>query len=202
MNASSPAESTDRLPHESAFRKITAIFSLVALLAVPALLLVVLQRSEHSRLLRAGESIPAAALSGVEPGEALRADINKKRTAILFFSADCPHCQWEMPIFNEAMKRFGSEVEFIAIALSDPQKTQAFVQANDIRVRVLIDNKGVVGRIFGISELPALFLVNQEQEIEWVGVGEQPRMELFRRLSMLAAKGPSTLAQGTQENRK
>jgi peroxiredoxin len=202
MDASSPAESTNRLPHESAFRKTTAIFGLVALLAVPVFLLIALQRSEHPRLLRVGERIPVAALSDGGPGEALRTVIDEKRAAILFFSADCPHCQWEMPIFNEAMKRFGSEVEFVAIALNDPQKTQAFVRANDIRVKVLIDHNGVVAKIFGISELPALFLVNREQEIEWVGEGEQPRMELFRRLSMLAAKGPPATVQSVEDNRK
>jgi peroxiredoxin len=202
MDASSPAESINRPPHEFAFRKTTGIFGLVALLALPVFLLVVLQRSQHPRRLHAGELIPVAALSDADPGAALRADINGKRAAILFFSADCPHCQWEMPIFNEAMKRFGSEVEFVAIALNDPQKTQAFVHANDIRVKVLIDHNGAVAKTFGISELPTLFLVNREQEIEWVGEGEQPRIELFRRLSMLAAKGTSAIVQSAEDNRK
>jgi peroxiredoxin len=202
MEASSPVVSTNRSSPETLFHKTMAILGLVGLLAIPALLLVVLQRSEYSRLLRTGESIPVDALSGFDPGDALRSAIDGKRAAILFFSADCPHCRWEIPIFNEAMKRFGAEVEFVAIALNDPQKTQAFVEANDIRVRVLIDEKGVVGKIFGVSELPALFLINQGQRIEWVGEGEQPKMELFRQLSKLAIGDRWTTTQNADNARR
>ena len=179
-----------------------AIFSLIALLAVPAFLLVVLQRSKYSQLLRAGDSIPVAILNGLDPGDVLRASIDGRCAAILFFSADCPHCQREIPIFNEAMKRFGSDVEFVAIALNDQQKTRAFVQTNDIKARVIVDEKGLVGKVFGISELPALFLVSDEQKVEWVGVGEQPRTELFRRLSKLKTERRWTITQGANNSRK
>ena len=202
MDSSSQAASTNQSSEGRLIRKTTAIFGLVALLAVPAFLLVVLQRSEFTRPLRAGDSIPVVTLGGVEPGGALLAGMSGKRAAILFFSVDCPHCQWEIPIFNEAMKRFASQVEFFAIALNDRQKTEMFVHANDIRVRVLVDEKGVVGRLFGISELPALFLVNEEQRIQWVGTGEQPRAEIFRRLSKLVDKNESAAAWIGENSRK
>jgi peroxiredoxin len=202
MDASSPAAPTDQSYQEAPIRKTIATIGLMALLAVPVFLFVVLQRSANLRTLRAGDSIPVASLGGVDPGDALLAGISGKRATILFFSVDCPHCQREISIFNEAGKRFASEVEFVAIALNDRQKTQTFVRTNDVGARVLIDEKGVVGRLFGVSELPALFLVNQDQKIEWVGVGEQPRTELLRRLSVLAGKGPSTVAQGAENTRK
>ena len=202
MDAPSPAARTNRSSQDPLIRKTTAIFGLMALLAVPVFLLVVLQRSANSRTLRAGDSIPIAALGSVDPGDALLAGISGKRAAILFFSVDCPRCQREIPIFNEAGRRFASEVEFVTVALNDWKKTQTFVRTNDVEARVLVDEKGVVGRLFGILELPALFLVNQDQKIEWVGVGEQPRTELLRRLSTLVGKGPSTVAQDAENSRK
>lgn len=202
MDASSPAAPTGQSYREPLIRKTLATMGLVALLAVPAFFLVVLQRSTNSRMLRAGDSIPTAGLDGVDPGGALLAGVNGKRAAILFFSVDCPHCQNEIPIFNEAERRFGFETEFIAIALNDKQKVESFVRTHDIRTRIISDERGVTGKLFGVSEVPALFLVNENRTIEWVGVGEQPRTELFHRLSALAIKGPQTVPKDTGTIRK
>ena len=202
MDASSQPVPTDQAHQKIFIQKTIATIGLVALLAVPVFLLVVLQRSGNSRVLRAGDSIPATALGGVDPGDAFLAGISGKRAAILFFSVDCPHCQREIPIFNEAGRRFWSRIEFVVVALNDREKTQTFVRTNGVVASVFIDEKGIVGRSFGISELPALFLVNQEQKIEWVGVGEQPRTEVFRRLSAFVSKYPSTTAQGAEITRK
>jgi peroxiredoxin len=199
MDARPPSVSTD---HEPSNRKTLATLGLLALLAVPVFLLVALQRSAKSRVLRTGDSIPTAALRIVDPGEALLAGISGRRAAILFFSVDCPRCLRDIPIFNEAGKRFGEEVEFVAIALTDRQKTQTFVRTNNIGARVIIDDRGVVGRLFGVSEVPAVFLVNRDQRIEWVEVGEQSKAELLRRLSMLAGSGPSTAAQNAENTRR
>jgi thiol-disulfide isomerase/thioredoxin len=202
MDSSSPTVRTNQPLQESLIRKAVAATGLVVLLAAPALLLVVLQRSGGSQTLRDGDPIPVEALGRADPGNELLAIIKGKPSAILFFSADCPHCQREIPIYNEAQKRFASQVEFVAIALSNRQKTEAFIQTNDVVSRVLVDENGVVGRIFGISELPALFLMNQDQKIEWVGVGEQPRTEVLRRMSRLAGNDLSTVTQGTGSIRK
>ena len=202
MNASPRAAPTDQLYREPLIRKTLATVGLVVLLAVPAVFLVVLQRSTNLRMLRAGDSIPAAGLDGADPGGVLLAGISDRRTAILFFNVDCPHCQNEIPIFNEAERRFGSEVNFVAITLNDKQRTESFVQTHDVRTKVHVDERGTVGKLFGVSEVPALFLVNQGRKIEWVGIGEQPRTELFRRLSALVAKGLPTTEENAEEIRK
>jgi peroxiredoxin len=202
MDASSPAAPADQSRKESFFRKTLATMGLVALLAVPAFFLVVLQRSTNPRMLRAGDSIPTAGLDGVDAGGGVLAGITGKRAAILFFRVDCPHCQNEIPIFNEAERRFGSDVNFIAIALNDRQKTESFVRTHDVRTKVHIDEKGVVGKLFVVSEVPALFLVNEDQRIEWIGVGEQPKVEFFRRLSALVARRMAVASEGAEQIRK
>ena len=196
MDASSPAAQTNQLYQDLSIRKTMATIGLMALLTIPVFLLVVLQRSVKSRTLGSGDSIPVVALGAVEPGDALLAGITGRRAAILFFNADCPHCQREIPIFNEVARRFVSDVEFAAIALGDRKKTQTFIQTTDVGARVLIDEKGTVGRLFGVSEVPALFLVENDQKIAWVGVGEQPRGELLRRLSILVSRSALRASQG------
>ena len=194
MDAPSPETPTNQPKQEPLIRKIVAVIGLVALLAVPVFLLVVLQRSVNSRLLSKGDIISTAALVGVAPGEELLASTKGRPSAILFFSVDCPHCQREIPIFNEMVRRFGSKVEFVAVAFNDRQKATMFARTSTIPTKMIVDEKGVVGRIFGVSELPMFFLISHDQRIEWIGVGEQPKAELMRRLS--------ELTQGAENNRK
>jgi thiol-disulfide isomerase/thioredoxin len=202
MNAPSPAAQTDQPHRNFPIQKTMATFGLMALLTIPVFLLVVLQRSAKSKMLGAGDLIPVVAMGSIEPGDALLASITGRRAAILFFTADCPHCQREIPIVNEIAKQFASEIEFAAIALGDRKKTKAFVQTNSIGGRVLVDEKGVVGRLFGVSEVPALFFVDRDQRIAWVGVGEQSRGELLRRLSILTGDGSSKGLQGMEDARR
>lgn len=202
MNTSSPLASKYQ-PHQELFvRKTIAAIGLVALFAGPAYLLVVLQHSAQSRMLKPGDSIPVVALRGVDPGIALLSGISGRRAAILFFRVDCPHCEHEIPIFNEAEKLFAAEIQFVAIALSDSQKAQTFVGTNHVEAMVLIDDKGLVGRLFGISEVPVLFFVNEDQKIEWAGVGEQSRTGLLHRLSTLVLKQPLKAGDNTQSTQK
>jgi hypothetical protein len=85
-------------------------------------------------------------------------------------------------------------VEFVAVAFNDRQKATMFARTSTIPTKMIVDEKGVVGRIFGVSELPMFFLISHDQRIEWIGVGEQPKAELMRRLS--------ELTQGAENNRK
>jgi peroxiredoxin len=192
MDTISPALSTSQSTKSQRRRKAVATIAFVTMLAGPALLLVVMQRSSLSRSLRPGDLIPEAKLSENNPGPSLLTSVESKIAAIFFFSIDCPHCQREIPLFNEAWRRFGDQVEFLAVAFSDEQKVGDFSRTHDIRLPVVVDPHVVTGRAFGISELPALFLINQDKTIEWIGTGERSKGEIFRRLSALVEKNRST----------
>jgi peroxiredoxin len=194
MDTISPALSTVQSTKPQRHRKAVATIAFVAMLAGPALLLIVLQRSSLSRSLRPGDLIPEAKLSENNQGRALLTGVEGKSAAIFFFSIDCPHCQREIPLFNEACRRFGDQVEFLAVAFSDEQRVGGFSRAHDIRVPVVVDPRAVTGKAFGVSELPTLFLINQDKTIEWIGTGERSKGEVFRRLSALVEKNRSTQA--------
>jgi|WetSurMetagenome_2_1015567.scaffolds.fasta_scaffold467863_2 peroxiredoxin len=191
MDTISPAPSTCQSTKSRERRKAIATIAFVAMLAGPALLLIALQRSNPSRSLRPGDLIPVAKLSENNQGRSLLAGIEGKIAAISFFSIDCPHCQREIPLFNEAWRRFGDQVEFFAVAFSDELKVGGFSRAHDIRLPVIVDPQAVTGKAFGVSELPTLFLINQDRTIEWIGTGERSKGEIFRRLSALIEKNRS-----------
>jgi thiol-disulfide isomerase/thioredoxin len=185
MHPIPPSISTHRTEERSGSRKSFAYVAFIATVAAPALLLMVLQRSEHSPALHAGDSIPTGELGKADQGRAVLAATNGKSAALLFFSTNCPHCKWEIPVVNDAMKRFGEQVEFAAIALNDTAHVQMFMRTNDVRMHVIIDEFRNVAGIFGVEEVPTLVLLNQDRTIAWIGSGEQSKGEVFRRLASL-----------------
>lgn len=200
MDASSAATPPNENNQNRVILKMLATLGITVLLAVPVFFLVALQRSTNSRMLRVGDPVPAVALVGVDPGGAFIAGVSGKRTAVLFFSVDCPRCQNAIPVFNEAERRFGSEVDFVAVALNARNSVEPFVKTHIVRTRILIDERGTVAKHFGISEVPTLFLVNPAGIITWVEVGELSRTALLRQLSVLADEDVSGNTNSTQEN--
>jgi peroxiredoxin len=189
MNAPLSTTASNQSQRITHARKAMATLGLVALLAVPVVLLIALQRSTNPKILRTGELIPGEALEAIETGNVSLKSTSGRSRAFFFFRADCPRCRNEIPALNEAERRFGAMVDFVAIALGNKQGAEAFMRTHDVRMRVFVDERGGVGKLFGVSEVPALFLVNQSQRIQWVGIGEQPRREIFRRLAMLEGSG-------------
>lgn len=194
MAASPPAPPSNQTSQKTHLQKSLASFGLMALLAIPVILLVAIKRSSGVHTLMSGQSIPTLVLSDVNSGDWSLMAMRGKRAAILFFSVDCPHCQREMVIFNEAQKSLWTDVEFVAISMSDRLKTRTFVQATKTLARVLVDEKGEASRLFGISELPTLFLVDRDQEVRRVIAGEQTRGAMLHRLFEFGGKNPVPIA--------
>ena len=158
---------------------------LIVLLAVPVLALIMLQRSAGRHVLGAGEPLPALGLRDMEGKEVLLSDLARQPAVIFFFSVDCPHCQRQMPIVVKASQTFGRYFRFLAISVSGQQKTYGLVKAGGTVPIVLVDEKEVAAKAFGVSELPVLFIVGGDQRIRRVLIGEYSRTVLENLLTKL-----------------
>lgn len=185
METHSPVTATHQSIQDSGLRKAIAFTAFIALLAAPTIFFVMVQRSMNQRTLHSGESLPERELIVSSQGREILARIRRKDAAIFFFNTSCPHCQREIPILNEAWKRFGGDVEFVAVALNSEEKVRSFVKTTDVRIDVIVDEKGSLRKAFDVSELPSLFLVNRDEKVHWIGTGEQSREEIVRRLASL-----------------
>ena len=202
MAVSPPVSPSNEVNQKPQVQKSLASLGLMALLTIPVILIIAIKRSSTEHTLRVGDSIPPRVLSDVVSGEWSSASKSGKRVAVLFFSVDCPHCQREMVIFNEAQKALWTDVEFVAISMSDRKKTWAFVQTTRTLARVLIDEKGEAGRSFGIVELPTLFLVDKDQEVRRVITGEQTRGAMLHPLFEFVGKNAAAIARGGDDTGK
>ena len=91
---------------------------------------------------------------------------------VAFFKVNCPTCQLTFP-FLERMASSNS-LQFVGISQNDLKATEAFRRECGVRFTTLIDDedKGfVVSNAFGITVVPALFLIEKDGTVAEVQDG-------------------------------
>jgi peroxiredoxin len=155
-------------------KKPLAALKLVAAVSVPVVLLIALQRISIEQPLKAGDSAPALILQN--PGAAIPiclSDLYSQRSAVLFFSADCPHCKQELKNFQKLWEALGGHLKFLLITMSDRVRTKSLLDSLGISVPVAIDREGRAQRSFGAFPVPALFLINAGGIIHMTSFGKR-----------------------------
>jgi peroxiredoxin len=155
----------------------------VLLLCLPVIFIVRIYQATNPRLLSPGD--PAPVLTARDPASAKIHHFDFKGTpaALLFFSADCPHCQREITSFDRLSKRFGDRILFLAISMSSKTKTAELINSDQLEVKTLLDEEKIGQEQFGVDVVPALFLVGTDGTIVYSGSGEKPFAARERLLS-------------------
>lgn len=153
-------------------RRLAAAVGLVTLVLIPVVLLVLLQRAANTHMLRKGDAVPRLKLMSLESNEVSLEGFGGKRLALLFFSVDCPHCQKEISNFERLQKLFAEKITFLSVSLNERGRTEGYVKSHGLTVETLLDEKGEARRAFGIDEIPVLFLVDGDLNVEHREIGE------------------------------
>lgn len=96
----------------------------------------------------AAEALLSAPLKDLQGQTQTLAPYRGKILVVNFWATWCPPCREEMPVFIDAQTRFGAKgVQFVGIALDNPQQVAIFVQEFGVNYPVLIG---------GINESEAL----------------------------------------------
>jgi peroxiredoxin len=93
---------------------------------------------------------------------------------LAFFKISCPVCQYALPVLERIYKAHGSEgVTIIGVSQDKKRDTAAFMTEYGITFPVLLDdtNSYPVSNAYGLTNVPTIFWVNQEGQIEISSVG-------------------------------
>jgi peroxiredoxin len=114
----------------------------------------------------------------------LRDELAHGPVVLAFFKAGCPTCQYAFPFFERLYRAYGhqssrqgaagqKEVTLVAISQNDPQKTAAFTKEFGVTFPVLLDDQDTytVSNAYGLTNVPTLFWIAQDGEIEVSSVG-------------------------------
>ncbi len=153
--------------------RLPAAIGLVLILCLPAIFIIRLSHVTNPHLSRPGDPVPSLTARDLDSDTIHQLSFAGTPAALLFFSADCRHCQRELGSFDRLNRRFGDRILFLAISMSNKVKTTEL--ANSLRpgMRILLDEQGASAERFGVEVVPALFLVGPDETIAYGDTGEK-----------------------------
>jgi len=110
---------------------------------------------------------------------------------LAFFKVSCPTCQYAFPYFDRIYQAHKTDpVTFVGVSQDNLKDTEAFIKQYGVTFPVLLEDtkKYKVSNSYGLTNVPTVFLVSRDQEIEMtiVGWSRVEVEELNTQLSMMA----------------
>ena len=101
--------------------------------------------------------------------------LQKGPVVLAFFKISCPVCQYAFPMYERMAKAHqGSGVTFLGICQNGAAEAKAFAREYGVTFAVALDNDAnhyAVSNAYGITNVPTLFYVDPNGEIEVSSVG-------------------------------
>jgi len=125
--------------------------------------------------LASGKTAPAfelATLSGEQ--FSLSDGLAHGPVVLAFFKVSCPTCQYAFPFLERLYKTYGkSGVTLVGVSQNDTSATAAFCKEFGVTFPMLLDDTDSypVSNAYGLTNVPTLFWIAQDGEIEISSVG-------------------------------
>lgn len=125
--------------------------------------------------LASGTKAPEFELKAVDGKRfSLRDELVRGPVVLAFFKVSCPTCQYAFPFLERLHKAYRQKgVKLLGISQNDATETAAFMKDFGITFPVLLDelNRYPVSNAYGLTNVPSIFWLAQDGEIEVSSVG-------------------------------
>ena len=149
----------------------------VILLFSAALCSCIRPSSEPETALQVDNPAPKFKLPSLGGGEMSLDQFRGKIVMLDFWATWCGPCQMTMPLLERLQKEYPNDLVLLAINLQEPKDVVSdYVRKQGINSRVLLDEEGSVGAIYGTESIPMQVLVDKEGIVRNIQVGFSPRM--------------------------
>jgi peroxiredoxin len=125
--------------------------------------------------LTAGTSAPDFKLQTMDGKQfSLREALTRGPVVAVFFKVSCPVCQYTFPFLERIYKAHGGKnVTIVGVSQNEKKDTAAFIKEFGVTFPVLLDDTNAypVSNAYGLTNVPTIFCIGQDGEIEISSVG-------------------------------
>ncbi len=165
--------------------------------------------------LPAGTKAPDFSLPAVSSGKndnedggnfSLQAALQQGPVLVAFFKVSCPVCQYTFPFLERIYKAYGDKkITIVGISQDNQRDTAVFLREYGVTFRTLLDdpNGYAVSNAYGLTNVPTLFLIGQDGQIEISSVGwvKQEVEDVNRKLAAVRQTSPPRIFQSGEDVR-
>lgn len=110
---------------------------------------------------------PTFSVTDSEGNQVNLTDFYGKPIVVNFWASWCGPCKSEMPDFEEAYQRYGEEVNFLMVNMTDGARetiedAQAYVNANGYTFPVYYDVEQDAAITYGVTSIPSTYFIDKE----------------------------------------
>jgi peroxiredoxin len=142
--------------------------------------------------LEVGTRAPEVSLSDMRGQRfSLQEALKRGPVVLAFFKISCPVCQYAVPFLERIYRAHKGKANVVGVSQNPQQDTGVFMREYGISFPVLLDDPQSypVSNAYGLTNVPTIFLISTEGEIEISSVGwsRQDLEEMNRRLAKAIA---------------
>ena len=128
-----------------------------------------------------GETAPAARVFTLDGKEAnLSQYIGKTPIVMEFWATWCPNCRELEPTLVAALKKYGTQVKFVGVAVSvneSPDKVKLFVEKHALPGDHFFDTKGDATGAYDVPATSYVVVINKAGKVVYTGLGGKQDLE-------------------------
>ena len=128
-----------------------------------------------------GSAAPGAKVQTLDGKEAdLAQYIGKTPVVFEFWATWCENCKELEPRLVDALKKYGSQVKFVGVAVSvnqTPERVKAFVAKHALPGDHYFDNKGNASGAYDAPATSYVVVVNKAGKVVYTGLGGKQNIE-------------------------
>ena len=126
--------------------------------------------AEQTEAAQATEAVKDLTVYDLEGNAHSLSDFRGKPVILNFWATWCGYCKMEMPDFEEAYQKYGEEIHFLMINVTDGvqetvEKASAYVAEQGYTFPVFYDTDQAAMLNYNLSGLPVTYLLDEEGQI-------------------------------------
>ena len=126
--------------------------------------------AEQTEAAQATEAVKDLTVYDLEGNAHSLSDFRGKPVILTFWATWCGYCKMEMPDFEEAYQKYGEEIHFLMINVTDGvqetvEKASAYVAEQGYTFPVFYDTDQAAMLNYNLSGLPVTYLLDEEGQI-------------------------------------
>ena len=136
----------------------------------------------------------------------LRDELARGPVVLAFFKVSCPTCQYAFPFLQRLYKAYQDKgVRLVGVSQNDATEAAAFAKEFGVKFPILLEDirSYPVSNAFGLTNVPTIFWIAQDGEIEVSSVGwvKADFEQINRKMAEMGKTAPAAMFQPGEEVR-